>query len=151
MALILQIVPDSDNAAHTIDTSNPTPPVTSQPITLIATLKRKPGLTLQEFADHYFERHAALAAAVIPREVAEGITRYVQNHALALGRGDADLPFDCVTEIGFCNMKSLRRWVEWYEGPEGKVLRDDEALFMDVSARRVLVTVERVPDRPTFS
>lgn len=120
------------------------------PVTVIATLKRKPGLSLEEFEAYYFERHAPLAAEVIPPDVASGITRYVQNHALRHGSCSAELPFDCVTEIGFRDMAALRRWVGWYDGPGGKVLRDDEEHFMDVAARQVVVTVERVPDRPHF-
>lgn len=114
-------------------------------IKVIATLKRRPGMTPEEFSKYYFEHHAPLARRVIPPEVASGIRRYVQNHAIRLGRGASEPPFDCITEIGFDDLAALQRWRAWYEGPDGQVLRNDERNFMDVGARIVVVTEERVP------
>ena len=116
-------------------------------IKVVATLKRKPGLTLEEISRYYFERHAPLSRRVIPREVAAGITRYVQNHAIRLGRGEFEPPYDCVTEIGFDDLAGLQRWRVWYESPAGRILRDDEENVMDVSARVVVVTEARIPSR----
>jgi uncharacterized protein (TIGR02118 family) len=116
-------------------------------IKLVAILKRKPGMTLEEFSAYYFEKHAPLARRVIPPEVAAGIRHYVQNHALRLGRGTSEPPCDCVTEIGFDDLAALQRWSAWYGGPDGKVLRDDEENFMDLGARVVVVTEVRVPPR----
>lgn len=116
-------------------------------IKVIATLKRKAGLTLEEFEAYYFERHARLAAKVIPAGVAAGITHYVQNHAFQLGGGSSELPYDCVAEIGFRDLEAMERWNAWYRSPDGKVLRDDEDEFMDRAARVVVVTVERIPPR----
>ena len=116
-------------------------------IKVVATLKRKPGTTLEAFSRYYFEKHAPLARRVIPPEVAAGIRRYVQNHAIRLGRGESEPAFDCLTEIGFDDLAALERWRIWYESPEGKILRDDEENFMDVNARIIVVTEERVPPR----
>jgi len=115
-------------------------------IKVIAGFKRKAGLSLDEFSTYYFERHAPLFRRSVPAEVAEGIIHYVQNHAVQLGSGTAELPYDCVTEMGFPDVAAMRRWASWYESPDGKVLRDDEENFMDVGSRVVLVTNERRPD-----
>ncbi|NLT07679.1 MAG: EthD domain-containing protein [Solirubrobacterales bacterium] len=114
-------------------------------IKVVALLKRKPGLTSEEFSAHYFERHAPLFRAVVPDEVAVGIVHYVQNHAVAVGGGRFEPPYDCVTEMGFADRAAMARWKEFYEGPGGEPLRRDEERFMDRDARVVVVTEERVP------
>jgi hypothetical protein len=117
-------------------------------IKLVALLKRRPDLTLEEFADYYEQKHAPLFARSIPQDVADAIKHYAQNHAVLVGSNPADPPYDCVTEFGFDDLDGLRRWSSWYLGDGGKVLRDDEERFMDVSARVVIVTEEhRLPHR----
>jgi uncharacterized protein (TIGR02118 family) len=114
-------------------------------IKVVAALKRKPGLTLDAFSAYYFDQHAPLFRRVVPPEVAAGIKHYVQNHALQLGHGTSEAPYDCVTEMGFDDLDAMQRWADWYASPAGKVLRDDEENFMDRGKRVVVVTVERVP------
>jgi hypothetical protein len=109
-------------------------------IKIVALLKRRPGLTLEEFLRYYEHEHAPLFARSIPSEVAEAIVHYVQNHAVRLGSGEP--AWDCVTEIGFDDLDGMRLWSAWYLGDEGKVLRDDEERFMDTAARVVIVTEE---------
>ncbi len=117
-------------------------------IKLVAMLKRREDLTLEEFLDYYERRHGPLFARSIPPDVADAIIYYVQNHAVALGATGGDPPFDCVTEFGFEDLEGLRRWTSWYLGPEGNVLREDEEKFMDTSRRVVVVTEEhRLPHR----
>lgn len=114
-------------------------------IKVVALLKRKPGISPEEFSAHYFERHAPLFRQVVPDDVAAGIVRYVQNHAVRVGSGRFEPPYDCVTEMGFADRAAMVRWKEFYEGPGGLPLREDEERFMDRDARVVLVTEERVP------
>lgn len=112
-------------------------------IKIVALLKRRTDLTLAEFAEYYEQRHAPLFAEVIPPEVEHAITHYAQNHAVALGGREP--VWDCVTEIGFRDLAGMRVWSDWYSGPQGAVLREDEEKFMDTSARIVVVTDERRP------
>jgi uncharacterized protein (TIGR02118 family) len=112
-------------------------------IKIVALLKRRPDLTLEEFSHYYEHEHAPLAARSLPPEVARAVKRYVQNHAVRLGRSQSDPPYDCVTEIGFNDMAGVELWTDWYRGEGGKVLRDDEENFMDTSRRVVIVTDER--------
>jgi uncharacterized protein (TIGR02118 family) len=112
-------------------------------IKIVALLKRRPDLTLEEFSRYYEHQHAPLAARSIPPEVARAIKRYVQNHAIRLGGSRTDLPYDCVTEIGFDDVAGMQLWTTWYLGEGGRVLRDDEENFLDIGRRVVIVADER--------
>jgi hypothetical protein len=112
-------------------------------IKIVALIKRRRDLTLEQFCDYYEHHHAPLFARTISPDVADAIKHYVQNHAVHLGRSATDPPFDCVTEIGFDDTAGMDVWTRWYLGEEGRVLRDDEERFMDVRRRVVIVTEER--------
>ena len=112
-------------------------------IKIVALIPRRADLTLEEFREYYEHQHAPLFRRVIPPEVADTIIHYVQNHAVRLGDGITEPPFDCVTEIGFDDLAGMEVWSRWYLGEDGKVLRDDEEHFMDPRRRVVIVTDER--------
>ena len=120
-------------------------------IKIVALIKRKPDLTFEQFSDYYFHRHAKLCWDLAPPEVADQVVLYSQSHARALGGGPVSAPFDCVTEIGFVDEDGLRAWNEWYLGPDGAELRADEANFMDVSQRVLIVTDVLTPPQPSSS
>jgi hypothetical protein len=112
-------------------------------IKIVALIKRRADLTLEEFRDHYLHHHAPLFHRTIPDDVAAVIISYAQNHVAQLGAHAPEAAYDCVTEIGFRDLEGMRSWSAWYLGDEGVVLRDDEERFMDTSRRVVLVTDER--------
>jgi hypothetical protein len=114
-------------------------------IKIVALIKRRDDLTLEAFRSYYEQRHATLFESILPPDVAAVIVHYVQNHALRLGDGASDRPYDCITEIGFDDLDGMRRWSHWYLGDGGKPLRDDEENFMDTRQRIVIVTNERHP------
>ena len=95
-------------------------------IKLILTLKRKPGLTQEEFSRYWKETHAPLALEHSP-----GLEKYVQNHFVRLN--DKEPPYDGIAELWFKDMDSLRTANTWYTSDKGKILRDDEARFLDTS------------------
>jgi uncharacterized protein (TIGR02118 family) len=110
-------------------------------IKIIALLKRRPGLTPEEFSDYWFNRHWTLAQKLVPEEALS--VRYVQHHAITLG-GERESPYDAVAELCFTDRAGLQRWLDWYFSDAGQPLRDDEEHFMDKSRRVVLITDERV-------
>ncbi|MGW3483997.1 EthD domain-containing protein [Rhodococcus indonesiensis] len=112
-------------------------------IKMLALIKRRPDLTHEEFCTYYEQKHAPLAARVIPDDVTSVIRHYGQNHALKLGSGTTEPHCDCVTEFEFDDLAGLERWTTWYMGDGGRVLRDDEENFMDVGSRIILITEER--------
>jgi uncharacterized protein (TIGR02118 family) len=100
-------------------------------------LKRKPGLTHEEFRNYYESTHAPLALRHTPLE------KYARNF-FSTGLDGSEPPYDCVTEFWFKDEKTWNDTRAWAQTPEGKVLAIDEANFMDRSSMRVFVVEECV-------
>ncbi len=95
-------------------------------IKLIGLIKRKPGMTRDEFSGYWKEVHASVALQHMP-----GIVRYVQNHQVKLN--DREPAWDGVVELWFADLESFQKMSKWYLSDAGKVLRDDEDRFIDRS------------------
>ena len=96
-------------------------------IKLIVLLKRKPGITREEFSRHWREKHGPLVVGVTESSV--HMRRYIQNHIVS---GPDDL-----TEEGFDGI-----FEGWYESREAlarvsatrgyrDLIHPDELTFMD--------------------
>jgi uncharacterized protein (TIGR02118 family) len=101
-------------------------------------LKRKPGLSPQEFADYYEHNHVplVLSKAFMPMV-------YKRNY---IQRGDAfniegnEISFDCMTELVFAGRDDLSVWMASLGVDE--IARDEEN-FIDRAATRAYVVDER--------
>jgi uncharacterized protein (TIGR02118 family) len=101
-------------------------------------LKRKPGLSPQEFADYYEHNHVplVLSKAFMPMV-------YKRNY---IQRGDAfniegtEISFDCMTELVFADRDDLAGWLASLGVDE--IARDEEN-FIDRAATRAYVVDER--------
>jgi uncharacterized protein (TIGR02118 family) len=99
-------------------------------------LKRKPGLTLEEFARHYEEVHVSLALAHFP------FKRYVRNYVTKAE--DAEEPwFDCITEVWFETIEDCQAAAEFSFSEAYKVIAEDEERFMDRSRIVAFLVDER--------
>lgn len=107
-------------------------------IKLIALVKRKPGMTLEEFSRYWENKHGPLVARVFP-----GVRKYVQNHPARLP-GGGEPKVDGVVELWFDDLASFRAASDFYLGEKGKVIRDDEEKFIDRSQMVFFVAQERV-------
>jgi uncharacterized protein (TIGR02118 family) len=101
-------------------------------------LKRKPGLSPQEFADYYEDNHVplVLSKAFMPMV-------YKRNY---IQRGDTfniegnEISFDCMTELIFADRDDLSAWMASLGVDE--IARDEEN-FIDRAATRAYVVDER--------
>jgi uncharacterized protein (TIGR02118 family) len=109
-------------------------------IKLIAGVKRKKGLTLEEFREYWRDKHAPLALTVLPK--APNVQRYVHNYALAM-EGLGEPAFDGIGEICFDDLDAFMKSTEWFLGEGGQVLRDDEENFVDHATRVAVIVKER--------
>ena len=91
--------------------------------------KRRPGMSLAAFHEHWRVQHAAIIVRL------PGIRRYVQNYPL----GDA--PFDAIAESSFDDtqaMKTLARTPQYAE------VLEDEPRFIDRPTMGSIITEEHV-------
>ncbi|MEE9202237.1 MAG: EthD domain-containing protein [Dehalococcoidia bacterium] len=107
-------------------------------VKLIGLLKRKPGMTMEEFSRYWEEEHGPLVAKVFP-----GVTRYIQNHPAKLS-GGGEPQVDGVVELWFGDLESFRAASDFYRGDKGKVIRDDEEKFIDRTKMVFFVGEEKV-------
>jgi uncharacterized protein (TIGR02118 family) len=92
-------------------------------VALVYFVKRRAGLSFDDFATHYRERHAPLARIHHP-----GIARYVQNFVVI---PDADAPFDAVSELWFASENDAR--TRFYRDDESRrVIGEDVLRFLDL-------------------
>jgi uncharacterized protein (TIGR02118 family) len=105
----------------------------------ISFVRRKPGLTRQQFAEHWTSVHAPLARRHHP-----AVWRYVQN--VVIDTLTTDTPeIDGIAELGFRSIDDLS--TRMYDSPEGKeIIRADVERFIDVGASwRIVATTPASP------
>ena len=107
-------------------------------VKLICFLKRKDGLTREEFYDHWENRHAPLIAGT--PELARHIVRYEQlrrtTHASWMGNAE----FDGITLQWMESAESFEAFIN--EPKYAELIAPDEARFLDTSALVWMITEE---------
>jgi uncharacterized protein (TIGR02118 family) len=107
-------------------------------IKLIVAVKRRPGMTPEEFQQHWIERHAPLVrgAAATSRYV----RRYVQCHTLLEQYAEGEPAFDGTAELWFDSLDDMQAF---YSDREYLALiKPDEPRFADMENTRFFVTTE---------
>ncbi len=92
----------------------------------ISLIKKKPGLTDEEFYQYWKGKHGPLAAKVVP-----GLRKYVQNYPVRSHGVKYDI--DGIVEIWFDDLEACQRYLTWRQSDEAKVLLDDANKFSDIS------------------
>ena len=87
-------------------------------------LKKKTGLTREEFLLYWKEKHGPLAAKVVPE-----LRKYVQCHPVP----GFESEIDGIVELWWDNPESHRSFLSWRQSEEAKILREDEEKFIDTS------------------
>lgn len=88
-------------------------------IKIVAVIRKKPGMSREEFQRHWNEDHPAYVRRL------PGIRRYRQNPAV---EHRAEWPFDGMAELWFDSIRAVK---EAYAGEEGTALFEHEQLFLD--------------------
>ncbi len=106
----------------------------------VALIKRKPGLSPEEFRKHYEEVHAPLIRKSFP-----SLKRYARNfvNAAPFSRGAGEPEFDCITEMWFDDMQGFQAMVDAWGGEAGRAIANDERRFLD-RTKTVYLIVEEV-------
>jgi uncharacterized protein (TIGR02118 family) len=119
-------------------------------IKLVFCLRRRPGLSREEFQRYWRETHAPLV-----RELgsALGVRRYVQVHtlpegtsaAIAASRGLEDDEYDGVAELWWDSLEALAAATSTPEGRQaGAELLEDERRFIDLAHSPIFLADEHV-------
>lgn len=97
--------------------------------------RRRPGMSLAAFQEHWRTAHAKLVAKL------PGIRRYVQNHVLPAQAGGAVPAFDAVAESSFDDTQAIKALAK---SPEYAAVLADEPNFIDRATMGMIVTEEHV-------
>ena len=110
-------------------------------VKVMGLIKRKPGLSREEFAKHYEEVHAPLALNHFPTFVT-----YRRNHIIRTSSSpsDEEPEFDCITEITYKNMKDYQRAHDFWESEAAQFILKDNESFMDTSKMVFFLVEETV-------
>jgi len=107
-------------------------------IKVITLLKRKPGLSLEEFYTYWREKHSQVALRDNPQMI-----KYVQNHGVIMPEGEQE--YDGVAETYWPDMETFQAAVEVLQTTEvGQAHMEDLERFVDLSKMVSIVTVENV-------
>ena len=93
-------------------------------------LKRKAGITHEQFRDHYEKSHSRLGQKYLGHCLTSYIRNYVGEARGARNQGTKpiDFPYDCVTEWILPDEEALKEVYRIFADPViGKVFYDDEA------------------------
>lgn len=105
-------------------------------IKVMATLKKNPNMTREEFELYYNTRHVPFAKSIM----GDDVFRYVRNFRRSDSPFLVGIPgdFDCITEFHFENEEKMRRALE-ATAQERFIpqLRAEEAEFLDLAHLRI--------------
>lgn len=101
----------------------------------VSFFKRRPGMTLEEFQAYWRGKHPAPVVRL------PGVRRYVQSHTLLAGYRNGEPIFDGIAELWFDDTKAMHA----LRGtPELAAVEADEAMFIDRSTMKMILTEEHV-------
>jgi uncharacterized protein (TIGR02118 family) len=110
-------------------------------IKALGMLKRKKGLTREQFLEHWEKIHAPLFLS----ENVPGLRRYIQNHPVKGAGPEFDTDIDGIAELWFDDLESAQAFYRWYpSSDEAKKLREDGKLYSDAEARFLFLAEEHV-------
>lgn len=95
-------------------------------IKAIALLKRKSGLSREDFVEHYEAVHVPLIM-----KHSTGVVKYVRNFVVSDGATEPD--YDCITELWYEDMEAFTSTVSVWGTEVGQVIIEDENSFIDRS------------------
>jgi hypothetical protein len=123
-------------------------------IKLVILLKRKPGLSHEEFRRHYETRHAPLALKYLDHLLLDYRRNYPQRELSYLSSNSATEEsrgsYDAVAEMVVQDTAALEEVYRVLADPAVKsVIAEDEAAFLNRDSIRIMVCEEeRSPRRP---
>lgn len=95
-------------------------------------LKRKPGVTFEQFRDHYERSHSVLGQKYFGHLLVSYKRNYDSAKANGGDGGSTDSGFDCITEWVMPNAEAFDEIFRLLADPAiGAIFREDETHFLD--------------------
>ncbi len=111
-------------------------------IKLITLLKRKPGMTLQEFIDYYEANHRVIGEKYLRGHACHYVRRYLHSTPDPASGELREAEYDVLMEIWFPDQAAFEAAMAAVTEPEAaKEIADDEARLFDLT-KRCTFTVE---------
>jgi uncharacterized protein (TIGR02118 family) len=104
-------------------------------VKMVIFFKRKPGMSVEAFQEHWRTTHAAIIVRL------PGIRRYVQSHTLASGYRKGEPVYDGVAESYFDDTQAMKALAKT---PEYAEVLADEPNFIDRSTMNSIITDEYI-------
>jgi len=103
-------------------------------------IKRKLGMSMQDFIDYYETRHAPLGASKVPN-LKRYVRHFIRPYGNAVYGADAEPPYDVLTEIWFDDEADFNRGMAYLTDPETAAIigADEERLFEKSSIRFMIM------------
>ncbi len=106
-------------------------------------IKRKPGMSTEDFIHHYENSHAPLGLAKVPN-----IKKYVRHYLSPYGNDvylqDSGFAYDVVTELGFDDRADFERGMTYLTEPNtAALIAEDEGKLFDRSSIRFMLVEDR--------
>jgi hypothetical protein len=107
-------------------------------------IRRRPGMTPEEFHDYYENVHAKLGKTIAPDVGAiKYVRRYIQPLDGSVDRRAPDLEYDEITEVWFKDYAKFKAVAEKVSrGELSHEVEEDEKKFMDRSKTRFATVIE---------
>ncbi len=103
-------------------------------------MKRKDGLTREQFLQHWKEVHGPLFAS----KNVPGLRKYIQNRPVQVTAPGFDTDIDGIAEQWFDDLESAQAFPQWLRSDEGRECRDDLKLFINTRESSVFIAEEHV-------
>ena len=104
-------------------------------IKVVTCIKRKAGMSVEDFQTYWRERHPEVVVRL------PGIRRYVQSHTRPAGYRTGTPVWDGIAEVWFDDGRAMHALLG---SPEMAAVEADESRFIDRAATRVIATDEHV-------
>lgn len=112
-------------------------------IKLMVLLKRKAGLTREEFSRRWLESGSRAGKMLRP-----WLRGYIQDHAVGL-EGAGEPAVDGLSELYLDDWQSLQAMSDYFLGDAARTLRDEEDQFLDTSATAVIPVDQKFMVKPS--
>jgi uncharacterized protein (TIGR02118 family) len=113
---------------------------------ILLLMKRKPGISMDEFRDYYENRHVPLCRPYLSG-IARYFRRYLEPQPHAESGTNEELPYDVITEMWFDNEENFKGTLQYITTtvmPDEVV--QDELNFFHRPTMRIATVVERETD-----